>query len=457
MRTDVESEDGVLGGPAGQKHNSALRTGEAPLKILIHGINFAPELTGIGRYTGDMAAWLAEQGHTVRVVTSYPYYPHWRLAPGYPVWRWSRERLSCGVEVLRCPLWVPAQPRGWTRILHLASFAFSSGPLIVASALTFRPHLVFTVEPTSVATPWALLAARLTGARAWLHVQDIELGAAERLGLLGRDHWVAKLAVKVYRRLLRGFDYVTTLSERMRAKLAECGRPASAIELFPNWVDTEKTRPVDAAAMRAELGLLSHQVCVLYAGNLGQKQGIESLLDTAALCGDEPDIRFVICGAGALRSSLEDNLRDHPNVQLLDPLPDERFIELLSAADIHVLPQRRGITHYVMPSKLAAMMASGRAIIAQADESCAVRDILDGRAVLVPPEATADLAQAIRDLARRDGARRRAYMGARLREKAREFAREDVLARAFALMVRTQARPPRRNPSSDPALAAKAH
>ena len=49
------------------------------LKILLYGINFAPELTGIGKYTGEMAAWLAERGHAVRVVTAPPYYPDWKV------------------------------------------------------------------------------------------------------------------------------------------------------------------------------------------------------------------------------------------------------------------------------------------------------------------------------------------------------------------------------------------
>ena len=61
------------------------------MRVLIYGLNFAPELTGVGRYTADMADWLQEQGHEVRVVTAYPYYPAWRILEGYPAWRWSRE------------------------------------------------------------------------------------------------------------------------------------------------------------------------------------------------------------------------------------------------------------------------------------------------------------------------------------------------------------------------------
>ena len=60
---------------------------------LLYGINFAPELTGIGKYTGEMAERLVRQGHEVTVVTGYPYYPHWRLDPSRPNWRWSQSPL----------------------------------------------------------------------------------------------------------------------------------------------------------------------------------------------------------------------------------------------------------------------------------------------------------------------------------------------------------------------------
>jgi colanic acid biosynthesis glycosyl transferase WcaI len=398
-------------------------------RILIYGLNFAPELTGIGRYTGDMAAWLAEQGHEIRVVTSYPYYPAWRLAPGCPTWRWSRETWR-GVRLLRCPLWVPRRPTALTRILHLLSFALSSGPAAIGQALRFRPHLILTIEPSILTAPFALAAARLCGADTWLHVQDLELGAAERLGLLSRTRWIARSVAALYRRTLRSFRRVTTLSERMRAKLAELGRPADAIELFPNWIDTATYRPVDATAMRHELGLAPDDVCVLYAGNLGEKQGVESLLDAAALLADDPRIRLVICGAGAARPRIEARFAAHPNVTLLDPLPDDRFVELLSAADIHVLPQRRDITHYVMPSKLLAMMASGRAIVAQADESCAIREMLKGGAVFIEPEDTAELARAVRMLAQDNPGRAR--LGAVLPRRVHALDRGEVLARAFA-------------------------
>ena len=72
------------------------------MRILIHGINYHPEQIGIGKYTGEMAIWLAKRGHDVHVVTALPYYPSWQVAKEYAAWQYRRE-IRSGVSVFRCP------------------------------------------------------------------------------------------------------------------------------------------------------------------------------------------------------------------------------------------------------------------------------------------------------------------------------------------------------------------
>ena len=143
------------------------------MRLLIHGLNFAPELTGIGKYTGEMAAYLENHGYEVRVITTPPYYPHWKVQPGYSGRSYRRET-DQGVRILRCPLLVPRQPTGIKRILHLLSFAFSSFPAML-SQLSWRPHLVMSIAPAFACAPFSLLTARLARSRAWLHIQDFEV------------------------------------------------------------------------------------------------------------------------------------------------------------------------------------------------------------------------------------------------------------------------------------------
>src|SRR5665811_649755 len=138
------------------------------MRILIVGINYAPELTGIGKYTGEMAEWLVTQGHAVRVVTAPPYYPEWHIGNAYSAWRYHFEEMN-GVNIWRCPLWVPAKPSGLKRLIHLASFALSSFPVILGQIL-WKPDVVIAIEPPLTCAPVSLLVSRLAGAKAWLHI-----------------------------------------------------------------------------------------------------------------------------------------------------------------------------------------------------------------------------------------------------------------------------------------------
>jgi colanic acid biosynthesis glycosyl transferase WcaI len=370
-----------------------------PTRILVYGLNFAPELTGIGRYTGDMCAWLAEQGYEVTVVTAYPYYPHWKLAGGYPCWRWSKESWH-GVDVIRCPLWVPRQPTTVKRILHLLSFSFLSGPVTVLTALRSSPHIVFTIEPATFGTPWALLAAKLVGARSWLHVQDIEMAAATSLGLVSGP--IRRLVRGIYAQLLRAFDRVSTISETMRCSLAALsGRSVEAIDLIPNWADTDRIYPLreEENALRGELGLNDGRLICLYSGNMGEKHGVESLAEAARLLKDRCDIHFVFCGTGAARHRVAAMTADLANVTMLPLQPEERLNELLNLADIHLLPQRGDTTSYAMPSKVGPMLASGRPIVAQFAGNSELGHVLGEAARSVLPQDAAATMQAIRELA----------------------------------------------------------
>src|SRR5580765_2752594 len=123
------------------------------MRILLYGINFEPELTGIGKYTGEMARWLAAAGHEVRVVTAPPYYPGWSVQQPYRAGRYLREDWH-GVAVFRAPLWVPRRVSGLKRLVHLASFALSSLPVLFAQ-WRWQPQVVWVTEPPLFCTPAA--------------------------------------------------------------------------------------------------------------------------------------------------------------------------------------------------------------------------------------------------------------------------------------------------------------
>lgn len=387
------------------------------MRLLLHGLNYAPELTGIGKYTGELARFLAARGHAVRVVCAPPYYPHWRVGPGYHAWQFRREWLD-GVEVLRAPLWVPRRPAGLSRLLHLASFALGSTPWMLSSA-RWQPQVVFAVAPAIFAAPAALMAARRVGIPAWLHIQDFELDAAAALGMLPFPRLTAPLAAGFERRVLAGFQRVSTISPRMLERLHAKGLPPERTLLFPNWVDTEVIAPLPGPSpLRGELGIPPGQLVVLYAGNLGRKHGLEVMLSAARLLVGKSDLLFVICGEGAARPDLERAAAGLANLRLLPLQPPERLNDLLNLADIHLLPERADAADLVMPSKLGGMLASARPVVAAVRPGSGITGVVEQVGVCVPPEQPAELAAALLALAA--DPTRRAGLGAAGRQYVKE-------------------------------------
>lgn len=397
------------------------------MRILVYGINFAPELTGIGKYTGEMCSWLAARGHEVRVVTAPPYYPEWRVRDGYSSFAYRPERID-GVSVTRCPVWVPRSPTGKTRLLHLASFAVSSFPAALLKSVFWRPDVVFSVEPAFFTAPGAWAAARLSGARAWLHVQDFELDAAFDLGLV-RSGALKSLACSVERFIMRRFDAVSTISGKMVEKLESKSVAKGNRYFFPNWVDTDVIFPMDRPGpMRKEMGIADDSTVLLYSGNMGEKQGLEIIVETARALSHRKELVFVVCGEGVSRKRLVESARDIGNIRFYGLQPAGKLNELLNMADIHLLPQRAAAEDLVMPSKILGIFSSGRPVIATAKASSQLAEAVEGRGVVVEPGDREAFTKAVLGLSGDRGLRVR--LGKKAREYAmREWGKETVLGR----------------------------
>jgi len=397
-------------------------------RLLVVALNYAPDLTGVGKYVSEMTEWLTSHKQlTVRVVTAAPYYPAWVVSPGYSSRRYTKERIA-GVDVYRCPLWIPRRPGGITRMLHLLSFALSCFPVLLWQAVRWRPQVICVVEPPLGAAPGAWLAAKLCGAQAWLHVQDFEVDAAFELGLL-RGGALRRAVLSAERRLMRGFDRVSNISERMLARLLEKGVDRQRVFLFPNWVDSALIRPLESNTLRDELGIAPDTRVLLYSGNMGEKQGLELIIEVARSFAD-PRALFLLCGDGAVRGRLEAAAAGLSNVKFIPLQPLSRLNELLNLAEVHLLPQRAAVEDVVMPSKLGAIMASGRPVVATARSGSEVARTAHAGGIVVSPGDSAAFAEAIRRLLEDEALRRE--LGCSGREYAlANWERETVLERAF--------------------------
>jgi colanic acid biosynthesis glycosyl transferase WcaI len=367
------------------------------MKVLMISLNYAPEVTGVGKYSAELAEWLALRGHTIRVITASPYYPEWRVKAGYNSLTYRTEQIN-NVSVIRVPFWCPKRPSGMKRVLHLMSFAVFATPVALWQ-IAWRPHAVWLVEPPLFASPVALFAAHFASASCWLHVQDYEVDAAFRLGIL-KGHGARKLALRVEKWLMSRADVVSTPSAAMTRLAVQKGVASGKTFTFPNWVDIQHAHPNSADnSYRAQLTIGHGVLVVLYSGNLGLKQGLEIITDAAKSLMWRTDIMFVICGAGPAKDALLERARDLPNVKFLELQPKDRFNELLALADMHVLPQLAGAADLVMPSKLGPMLSSSRPVIATANEGTELWSVINSVGLAVEPGSFMALSHAILRLA----------------------------------------------------------
>jgi colanic acid biosynthesis glycosyl transferase WcaI len=366
--------------------------------IVIYGINYAPEIAGVGRYSGEIGDYLAAEGHAVCVVTAPPHYPGWRVQAPHRN-RWVHEVLGNAV-IYRCPLYLSEQMKGVRRLLAPLSFAASSALVALWAILRRRPSVVLVVEPTLFVAPIALVAARLVGARTVLHVQDLEVEAAFAVGHLSQGGLLARMAGTFDRAMARRFDRIVTISNRMAEKIIDKGVDASKVEVVRNWVDLDQVRPdLDASAYRRELGIAEEAFVALYSGNLGAKQGVRLIWEAAERLRDRPEVLFLVAGDGPMRPELEKAAARLPNLRLVGFQPEDRFGEFLSIADVHLLPQEREAADLLLPSKLGGMLASAKPVIVTADPGTELADFLRASCLLTPPGDSAALAQAIAQVA----------------------------------------------------------
>ena len=365
------------------------------MKVLLLGLNYAPEPIGIGPYTAGLVEALSAEGHEVRVVAGHPYYPDWKACPGHHLWQCETQGRK---RIWRVPHFIPRQPSGLKRLFHQLTFALSALPILAAESLVWRPDCVIAIAPSLAASPLALFAARLAGARTWLHVQDFEFEAALATGLIDSHPIFDRALRTIESTILRSFDRVSTISPAMCRRLADKGVPHDRISEQRNWGNIGEIVPIDRPSpYRAEWEIKTPHVA-LYSGALGRKQGLETVIEAARTLVPRQDLTFVICGNGPDRDRLQALAAGLPNIRFCDLQPAGQLGEFLNLAIIHLLPQIAGAADLVLPSKLPNMLASGRPVIATAAPGTGLFDEVRDCGLLVEPGDAAALARAIGQL-----------------------------------------------------------
>ncbi len=374
-------------------------------RILLIGGNFSPELTGIGKYNGEMIDMLASQGYHCTVVTSFPYYPHWKVqAPYTKSSGWFKRELkippgngSNCIEIFRCPHYIPKKPTGLKRIISDFSFCFAAFIKIFQLLFTKKYDFVLVVAPPFQLGLLGILYKKIKGARFLYHIQDLQIDAARDFKLI-KSKFIISLLLKVEKYILKKADTVSSISQGMIKKIEM--KHQREIVFFPNWVDTGIFFPLpEKEKLKSEFYFETSDKIILYSGAIGEKQGLEAILESAKSLEHHPNLKFVICGSGPYKEKLLElkEIQNLRNVIFLPLQPFEKLNCFLNMADIHLVLQKANAADLVMPSKLTAILSVGGVAIITANEGSSLYDVVSSHkmGILIEPENSSTLTAAI--------------------------------------------------------------
>jgi colanic acid biosynthesis glycosyl transferase WcaI len=357
--------------------------------VLIIGINFSPELTGIGKYTGEMVDWLTENNFKCSMVTAFPYYPYWKTQKPYKNLFYTRETLKNGrLNIYRCPMYVPKNPSGLKRLIHEASFFLSA--LVMVIYLLFKPKkdYIFCIAPPFHLGFLGLIYRFFKGGEIIYHIQDLQIEAARDLQLIKSDMAFNSLFA-MEASIMKRVNHVSTISAGMLKKIAK--KTNKDILLFPNWVDTAAYCPLyDSTELKILWGFHEHDKIVLYSGSIGEKQGLESILTVAKNVESHPFIKFVICGTGPYKEKLMLKAKEQKlnNVHFFPLQEPHQFNNFLNMADVHLVLQKKSASDLVMPSKLTTILAVGGLALITAEPGTSLFETVNDNhmGVVIPSE-----------------------------------------------------------------------
>ena len=365
------------------------------MRVLLLTLYFRPDLAANAVIMTTLAKELTQMGHHLTIVTSMPHYDRNRIWPEYRGKLYVRESFN-GLDVRRVYLYVPQQKQSLLgRLLNYATFNSLS---VIVGALAGRYDVVLTPSPPLTNGVVAFLLSRLRRVPYVYNVQDIYPDVAIHLGVLTNPR------VITFFKAMERFVYskaaaVSVISDGFRRNLLAKGVPPEKVHIVPNFMDPNFVRPLPRHNRFSREQGLDGRYVVLFAGNVGLSQGLESVLETARLLSAEPDILFLIVGNGAAKAGLVRQVEEMrlANVRFLPFQPHELVPELYAASDLCLVPLRRGITQDSVPCKVYSIMAAGKPLVAAVDEGSDTWQFVQetGCGLLAPPEDPEALAQAI--------------------------------------------------------------
>ena len=325
--------------------------------------------------------------------------------------------------------------------LHLraANYASYLGDSILKGLRGPRPEIVLCMTDPPIVGDIGLVVARRFGVPLLVISQDVFPEVAVRLQRLENPVLIGALRglVGLY---LRRADRIVAIGETMKERLVEKGARAERIVVIPNWVDTKAVTPRAPDNPWAAKHKLSGKFVIMHSGNVGHAQDLDTLVRAATFLRDVDDLPIVIVGFGARHAEVVELAErldlDDSRVRFRPYQAREVLSDSLSAAQMHFVGLAKGLSGYVVPSRLYGILAAGRPVIVGADAESETARLVNevGCGIVVPPGRPELVAKVIRDA--HDGRLDIEAMGARGREYVVAEADRDIAIGRYRTLLK---------------------
>jgi colanic acid biosynthesis glycosyl transferase WcaI len=408
------------------------------MKILVFGTLYEPDMGPSAPLFSSLCKELVRMGHQVTAVVPVPHFPTGRVSEAFRG-RLFWHSIEDGVTVIRVGLPSVDRTRLPLRFLQFICYQLGAAWKILGQ----KYDVVLAGSPSL--SGWLPFAVAVAARRkpAVYSVQDLYPNVGITQGIF-RNKFVIAAVTVLEKFCFNHATIVQIISESFRTGLHDLGVADSKIALLYNWIDTDAIHPLPRVNEFSKEHGLDERFVILYAGNIGPSQGLESVLDSAgALQQDEKDIYFVLIGDGLNKKALvsEVEKRSLKNILFLPFQPRQRLSEVMASANVSLVPLRKGIDKGSLPSKLFTVLASGRPVLACVEEDSELWKLVDraNAGVRVPPEDPEELCKAILALMKNEklceqfGQNGREWAEKYLSHQSATKAMEELLSRAIKI------------------------
>ncbi|WP_424407566.1 glycosyltransferase family 4 protein [Pasteurella sp. PK-2025] len=326
------------------------------MKILLLTQWFDPEPTFKGL---AFAKALKAQGHEVQVLTGFPNYPGGKIYEGYQLKFFQKEIID-DIPVLRVLLYPSHDSSALKRIFNYVSFAFMA--MLFGIFATKKADVIYAYHPpltTGIAAVFIKLFRRTPVV---YDIQDLWPDTLKATGMLTNDR-ILRVVDNVCRFVYQFVDHIVVLSPGFKQRLLNKGVPENKISIIYNWCNEKELANADPSS---EIPLLKHNFNIVFAGNMGKAQALETILAVAQQMQEYEDIHFVFVGAGTETEQLKQKALHEGlnNTTFIPRVPMSQVGNILNQAQCLLVHLKKdSLFEITVPSKTQAYMAIGKPII----------------------------------------------------------------------------------------------